>query len=432
MFCPKCGDPIDLNENYCSKCGNYLGDIKEKLQIEQPANVQVDTQINIPNNDSNISSNINSNIETKVDVTKNENSNVLKMVFLGAGIGVAILIIIAIIVITSLNDNYYFTADTYDKEESSSNINEKEEPAKKEDTSASKTNKYRTSVIYNNTYSDVTINGEQDAYDLIVKDSEDQKKDNYPSTIKKVEDSIISNYDIAAVNLREMDSEFAAELGNVFKVIYEEYPSVSGYITNLTLVNASLSEQYIAAFMPVFTFATADTPSEYPWVIKTQVLLNSTYFLNQDRLKSSVQDGSSTGHFPPNATIYSPVAHELGHYLSFLAMMKYYDMESILLVDSSNIDKFYDVYSDFAKGDFSLKMITEAYENCKKDTNTTLTLDEWRATISNYAVAKDNSGNYIYDETIAEAFHDKYLNGDNAQEASKYVVEVLKKYLEEV
>ena len=75
-------------------------------------------------------------------------------------------------------------------------------------------------------------------------------------------------------------------------------------------------------------------------------------------------------------------------------------------------------------------MIQEAYNNYKKDTNTSLTLDEWRATISSYAVAKDNSGDYIYDETIAEGFHDVYLNGDNAKDASKYVVDVLKKKLE--
>jgi len=77
-----------------------------------------------------------------------------------------------------------------------------------------------------------------------------------------------------------------------------------------------------------------------------------------------------------------------------------------------------------------LTMIKEAYENCKKDTNTTLEFDEWRATISSYAVAKDNNGDYIYDETIAEGFHDVYLNGDNAKEASKYVVNVLKERLE--
>jgi hypothetical protein len=75
-------------------------------------------------------------------------------------------------------------------------------------------------------------------------------------------------------------------------------------------------------------------------------------------------------------------------------------------------------------------MIKTAYNNYKKDTNTTLGFDEWRATISGYAVATDNAGEYLYDETIAEAFHDVYLNGNNAADASKYIVEVLKSELE--
>ena len=73
--------------------------------------------------------------------------------------------------------------------------------------------------------------------------------------------------------------------------------------------------------------------------------------------------------------------------------------------------------------------IEEAYNNYKMKTGTRWTLDEFRASISQYAVAKDNTGNYIWDETIAESFHDVYLNGDKAAPASKYVVAVLKEKL---
>ena len=89
------------------------------------------------------------------------------------------------------------------------------------------------------------------------------------------------------------------------------------------------------------------------------------------------------------------------------------------------------VYDDFGEGKFSKKMLDEAYNNYKKDNKTsTLSFDEWRGQISQYALAKDETGAYIYDETIAEAFHDVYLNGNNAVETSKYIVEVLKKYIE--
>ena len=107
-------------------------------------------------------------------------------------------------------------------------------------------------------------------------------------------------------------------------------------------------------------------------------------------------------------------------------MLNNYKVDSILLIDSNNVNSFYKAFDDFGSGNFTLEMLKEAYNNYKNDTNTVLDFDEWRGTVSNYALAKDNNGNYIYDETMAEAFHDVYLNGDNASDASKYIVSVLK------
>lgn len=420
MFCSKCGDPIEQNETYCNKCGNYVGSNTQNVNFNNNPNVYN----NQPNNA--VTNNVSPypqpnyyNYQNQLNFNKLDNK---KMIFIGAGIGAGILFVLVICLLVFNNSGkYYFSNNTYESTDDIIQTNNTTTPQRK--------SKYSTIIITDNTYTGVDVSDDEDAYKLISQDSVSQKN-NCPSEIKAIEDEIINKYGVTAVNLCEMDIEFAKEVSNVFKKVYEEYPSVRGYLTNLSLVNASMSEGYIAAFMPVFNFATSNSTSTYPWVIKTQVLLNTSYFLNTARLESSVQDGSNSGHFPPNATMYSPVAHELGHYLSFLAMMRNYDLESILLVDNKNVNSFYDVYDDFIEGDFSLLMITEAYEKYKKDTNTTLQIDEWRATISSYAVAKDNSGNYIYDETIAEAFHDVYLNGDNAKEASKYVVAVLKGKLE--
>ena len=415
MFCPKCGNYVEKRLKYCSKCGTFLGEsINNMSPLKQNNNVNNSNKYlsyvvpNVNQHDDNISIN-----------------NRKKMIFVGIVSGIFLLVVIVLIVVFFVDgSNYYFSSsENYNNKNNTTDI-------EKDDKDNSKRGKYQTIIITDNTYSGIKISSNIDAYKLIERDSISQKNQ-CPNEIKKVEDEIIEKYNITAVNLCEMDVEFARELENVFEVIYRDYPSARGHITNLTLRNTNMLSEggVIAAFMPIFNFATSDSNSSYPWVIKTQVLLSSQFFLNKSKLEASAKDGSSSGHFPPNSTIYSPVAHELGHYLSFLAMMNYYKLDSILLINNSNIDTLYKLYSDFEEGNYSLSMINEAYENYKKDTGTTINLDEWRGTISKYALAKDNNGEYIYDETIAEAFHDVYLNNDNAKDASKYIVKVLKEKL---
>lgn len=413
MFCPKCGNHVENGTKYCSRCGNSLS---VNPSLEQ------NNEINSSNQYSpHIIPNVNQNGDTIGKINNN------KMVFIGVGSGVGLLVVIVLMIAlfgVGGKSNYYFSSSgNYNSENDTASIEKKEE-------NNNKKGKYQTVIITDNTYNNVKVSNESDAYKLIEKDSVSQKNQ-CPAEIKKVEDEIIEKYNITAVNLCEMDVEFARELENVFEVIYRDYPIARGHITNLTLRNTNMLSEggVIAAFMPIFSFATSDSTSSYPWVIKTQVLLSSQYFLNKSKLEASTKEGSSLGHFPPNSTIYSPVAHELGHYLSFLAMMNYYQMNSILLINNNSIDTFYKLQVDFSEGNYSLSMINEAYENYKKDTGTTMSLDEWRGTISKYALAKDNSGEYIYDETIAEAFHDVYLNHDNAKDASKYIVKVLKEKL---
>ena len=283
----------------------------------------------------------------------------------------------------------------------------------------------KTKIIYDNQYFKMfTLRSVGDVHNVIRSDSLKQKE-GCPTNIINIENQIINNYGIVAVNLCEMDETFANEIKNVVAYIYENYPSARNYLTNITLANVDSSSSFIAAFMPIFTFVTSDTGSGYPVGSKTQIILNAQYFLNPTRIANSATYGSKSGYFPPNATRSSTVAHEFGHYLSYVALLNYYNSDKLNYVTTGQASKLYNVYDDFNSGNFSRILLEEAYDEYIKVYGNNLTFLGFRESISKYAVSKDNTGTYIYDETIAEAFHDCYLNGNNAQPASRMIMKVL-------
>jgi len=151
--------------------------------------------------------------------------------------------------------------------------------------------------------------------------------------------------------------------------------------------------------------------------------------LNIGKISNSVSYGVKTGYFPKNATPASTAAHEYGHYLSYVAMLNYYKQNDMIYIPQSKSNLMFTIYNDFNAGDFSKKLLEEAYIEYKRNYGNSLSFDEFRGSISTYAIAKDSDGNYIYDETIAEAFHDCYLNRNNAAPASIIIMRVLEKYL---
>lgn len=284
-----------------------------------------------------------------------------------------------------------------------------------------------TAIQYDNKYFLTTVTTESAILDKVEEDSESQKT-SCAKEIIEIEKRISTNYQIDAVNLCELDTEFALELEKVIKYIYDEYTTARGYLMHISLGNYQ-GESTIAFFqwMALFTSSSKDDLMGY----KSRIILNSSYYLNKSKFKQAVLNSVASGHFPKNASIYSPLAHEFAHYLSFIATNKYYNTEPRMILDPNDTTaSYYLAILDFIRGDHSKRMCLEAYENYKLKTSTTISFDEFRGSISGYALAKDSAGNYIYDETIAEAFHDVYLNGENAKDASKEIVSVLRKYLE--
>lgn len=283
----------------------------------------------------------------------------------------------------------------------------------------------KTSVVYDHQYFKMfTLYSEQDLNAVIRADSLKQKE-GCSAAITNIENQIINNYGVVAVNLCEMDIEFANELKNVVAYVYNNYPTARHYLTNITLANVENTGSFIAAFMPIFTFVTSDTASGYPVGSKSQIILNAKYFLNTAKIENSASYGSQTGYFPPNATRSSTVAHEFGHYLSYVALLNYYNTSKLNYVTTGQAATLYKVYDDFNSGNFSRMLLEEAYDEYIKVYGRNMDFVQFRESISKYAISKDNTGSYIYDETVAEAFHDCYLNGSNAKPASRMIMKVL-------
>ncbi len=381
MYCKNCGH-INTNDSaFCTECGTLLSS-NNLVPVE----------------------------ELRKDNYNKEQTSYKNRVRISRAIGFFIMIILLFTVISVSSNKFHF-------------IN-------KETTSGlslnSSTNK--TVVETDNVYSNIDINTIDEAINLIKEDSNKQK-DSCPSNIRTIEDKIISEFNITSVNLCEMSYSLANELYKTMKTVYELFPSIKGNITNISIGNFdSRKHGVIAFYQPLFPFAQS---KNYNQVYKMRIILNSRFFLNENLLSETVHQSSITGYFPKNANISSPLAHELGHYISFYAMRKNNKIDQSLMYKKDDLN-YYILVDKYDSSEFSKEMLDEAYNLYISEGNEKIDFDKWRGTISSYAISKNEAGKDLYDETIAEAFHDYYLNKDNATLASKYIIKILTKYVEGV
>ncbi len=381
MYCSNCGHNNTNDSAFCTKCGSLLSS-NNLIPID---------------------------ILRKENIVKEESSK-KNRIRISRVIGFLLMLIILFTVISRSSNKFHFL-----KSETNSGLNNN-----------ISTNK--TIVEADNVYSNIDINNSGDAINLIKEDSNKQK-DSCPSSIKEIENKMINEFNITAVNLCEMNNGLANELYKSLSTIYSLFPSIKGNITNITIGNFD-SRKYgvIAFYQPLFPFAQS---KDYNHVYKMRIVLNARFFLNENLLSETVRQSSLSGYFPKNANITSPIAHEMGHYISFYAMRRNNKIDQSLIYkkDDNNYDLLVDKYDS---SEFSKQMLDEAYNLYISEGNEKIDFDKWRETISSYAIIKNESGKDLYDETIAEAFHDYYLNRDNATLASKYIIRILTKYVEGV
>ena len=208
--------------------------------------------------------------------------------------------------------------------------------------------------------------------------------------------------------------------------MYSLFPNINGALTNITISNADTKSEYIARFQPMYQFVNIDEDINfYNKVNKTQILINSYYFLNENIMSSSVQSIVGDNWYVEDATWESTIAHEFGHYISFVILLKKNNLNNITYVTKDNYNVIDNVITEFNSGSYSNILLSEALNNYNNIYGTNLSLYDFAISISMYAASLDSNGNLIADETIAEAIHDYYLHGNNMKSQSRAIIDVI-------
>lgn len=220
-----------------------------------------------------------------------------------------------------------------------------------------------------------------------------------------------------------MDLDKAKLIENVIDNIYSLFPNIKGYLTNITLANAKNSTEYVAFFQPIYQFANSTNNIEkYNKVNKTQILLNSYYFLNSDKSKNNIPKN----WYVKDATYESLIAHEFGHYITFVSLLKSKDIDNIIFVTKDSLSQIEELLNIINKEIYSKELVELAINNYNNKYNTNIEVNDFAKNISNYAAALDSNGKIIYDEVIAESFHDYYLHKNNSSLSSLEIINILK------
>ena len=284
---------------------------------------------------------------------------------------------------------------------------------------------YTTSIIKtDNNYYNQPIYDIESAYKIIETDLSSQSWqcidniDNY-----RIEENLKNKYKIKSISFCDMETEEVRKIEEVFNRFFLIFPTSIGYLDTLTITNDKDKNKFIAYFQPIHQFVNRNEDiNNYNKVNKTQILLNSYYFLNK---KEKIKEN----FYVKDATLESIIAHELGHYITFVALLKEKNITSITLTTKENEKELEEIISIINNNSFSNDILEKATTKYNTKYNSNLTTLQLANSISKYAGTKNVNGELIKDETIAEAVHDYYLHKDNANNYSKEIITILKEKL---
>lgn len=287
---------------------------------------------------------------------------------------------------------------------------------------------YRTSTMKtDNKYKEVTINNYESAIEFIEKDFSMQNwLCGNSDEVSRLEYNLKTTYEIPSVSFCDLNYDEALKINNVIEEMYTLFPSLKGSLTNITIANADENNDYIAYFQPLYQFVNIDADINlYNKVNKTQILLNSYYFLNETMTSKNLSTVVGDNWYVDDATWESTIAHELGHALSFKLLLQENGLDNITFVTPDNELQIESILNLVNSGDFSYNLLTESLNNYNQKYGTSLNIDEFAKSISEYASVKDENDRIIADETIAEAIHDYYLHRESMKNTSAEIIETI-------
>ena len=288
---------------------------------------------------------------------------------------------------------------------------------------------YQTTLINTKKqYSNIQIRNYDEAISLIKNDFSKQNYNCFNSyNVQFLENIIERDYNIPAISFCDMSIEESEKIKQVIDKVYQLFPNIKGALTNITITNTEKKAEYIARFQPMYQFVNVDKDiNNYNRVNKTQILLNSYYFLNKNMLAKNLEEVTGKNWYVKDATWESTIAHEMGHYISFLTLLKKYSLEEITFVTKDNYKLIDSIVNEFNEGTYSKEIVLEALNNYQNKYQVQIDVENFAKSISLYAGFKNQKNEIVYDETIAEAIHDYYLHEDGICPASKEIIEVLK------
>ena len=216
---------------------------------------------------------------------------------------------------------------------------------------------YNVSILNtNNTYSNKIVNNYNEALNLIIEDLDNQSwKCSHEIETSQYEYEIQNKTSIPIVSFCDASDNVSKKIIGVIEEMYNLFPNISGALTNISITNASTNKEYIARFQPMFQFVNANEDiKKFNKVNKTQILLNSYYFLNEDIMNAPISSVVGSDWYVNDATWESTIAHELGHYISFTIFLRQNNLNNITFVTEENEDKINNVMNNFDTGEFSL------------------------------------------------------------------------------